>query len=197
MCLMKKREIVIKEIEGETVYFFETVNSTMEIAEEFIEEEKKGIIVARTQKRGRGRYGRKWVSPEGGLYFSWILEEKDGYRNFLSELVSFTLAETLEKFGIKKCGIKFPNDIMIDNKKIGGILLEKVGKYYIIGIGVNVNNEVGNIIEGAVSMKEITGREIEKEEVLKVFIRFFKKNETEFEKNLRVYLNKWSEYLIK
>lgn len=187
----------LKKIEGENIYFFEIVNSTMEIARDFVKKNKKGIIVSFQQEKGRGRYGRKWFSPEGGLYFSWIMEERQNHKYYMVELVSYSLLETIESFNIKRCGIKFPNDIIVNKKKIAGILLEKVGKYYIIGIGVNVNNEIEKKVEGAISMKEITGREIEIKEVLKAFIKNLKENEVKFKNNLKLYLNKWSEYLIK
>ncbi|MCD6407822.1 biotin--[acetyl-CoA-carboxylase] ligase [bacterium] len=189
--------VILKKIGGENIYFFEVVDSTMEIARDFIKENKKGIIVSSRQEKGRGRYGRRWFSPEGGLYFSWIIEEREKHKYYLTELVSYSLLKTIESFGIPGCGIKFPNDIIVNGKKIAGVLLEKLGKYYIIGIGVNVNNEIEKKVEGAVSMKEITGREIEKEEVLEIFIRSVKENEMKFERNLKFYLNKWSEYLIK
>ena len=182
-----------KFINGEKVYFFDELTSTMDLANKFITQNKNGIVVAKKQTKGRGRYGRKWYSEEGGLYFSFI--EKNGGNKFLSEIVSSSIVKTLQEYGIN-CKIKFPNDIIYKSKKIAGILIEKKGKIYIIGIGINVNNEINGEING-ISMKEILKREVEIEKVLEKFLIQYKLNREGFQKNKKFYLKKWSDFLQK
>ena len=182
-----------KFINGEKVYFFDELTSTMDLANELIKQNKNGVIVAKKQTEGRGRYGRKWYSEEGGLYFSFI--EKNGENEFLSETVSFSIVKTLLEYGIN-CKIKFPNDIIYKSKKIAGILIEKKEEIYIIGIGINVNNYINEEING-ISMKEILKREVKVEKVLEKFLIQYKLNREEFQKNKKIYLKKWSDFLQK
>ncbi|MBN1445606.1 MAG: biotin--[acetyl-CoA-carboxylase] ligase [Candidatus Omnitrophica bacterium] len=183
-----------KEICGIPVYIFGSVSSTMEEAEKLLAKGKNGIICAEEQFEGRGRYGRKWFSPPGGLYFSWILEE-GRFSLFLSEILSLSIVESLQTYGIS-CRIKLPNDIITSGRKISGILILKKQGVYIAGVGINVNNAAGDGRE-RVSMKEIAGRPVEKHEVLESFIRAFLAYKKAFSENPEAYLQKWSNYLIK
>ena len=182
-----------KFINGEKVYFFDELTSTMDLANKLITQNKTGVVVAKKQTEGRGRYGRKWDSAEGGLYFS-IIEETIKTEH-LSEIISLSIVETIKEYGIN-CKIKFPNDIIYRNKKIAGILIEKKGEIYIIGIGINVNNYINEEING-ISMKEILKREVKVEKVLEKFLIQYKLNREGFQKNKKFYLKKWSDFLQK
>ncbi len=181
------------EIEGIPIYRFNSVGSTMDVAGEYAEKGMTGIVLAEKQESGRGRYGRRWLSAPGGLYFSFIIRAEGGFP--LSELTSLGIVKTLESFGIS-CKIKLPNDIISDKKKVAGILIVKKGTVYITGIGINVNNEVADTAERT-SMKQIFGRPVEKEEVLKRFVKTFLALKGEFTKDLQSSLKNWSGYLIK
>lgn len=95
-------------------------------------------ILAAAQSNGRGRYRRKWVSHHGNLYISFIYKcpERDAR---LSYRVAIAVAETIASFGIHPT-IKWPNDIMVDGKKIAGILIEYSGDFVVVGVGINVNS---------------------------------------------------------
>lgn len=95
------------------------------------------IICAAAQSAGRGRYRRKWVSHHGNLYASFIFScaERDPR---LSYAVAVAIADTLAAYGISP-QIKWPNDILVDGKKISGVLIEYSGRFVIIGIGINVH----------------------------------------------------------
>ncbi|MCM8777668.1 MAG: biotin--[acetyl-CoA-carboxylase] ligase [Candidatus Omnitrophica bacterium] len=193
---MKKiEEKTCEEMEGIPVYFFGSIISTMDVAEDFLRKGKTGIVVAEEQVAGRGRYGRKWFSPPGGLYLSWILKEESLYPLFLSEIISLSVVETLRDFGID-CRIKLPNDIITGGKKIAGILIVKKDKWYITGIGINVNNPVEDIGQ-QVSIKDITGKEADNKKVLEQFIKVFLQYRKEFYTDSSRPLKQWSEYLIK
>lgn len=98
----------------------------------------KTIVMAVTQTAGRGRYRRKWISQPGNLYASFIykIEERDPK---LSYAVGVAVANTLMKFGLNP-QIKWPNDVLIDGKKISGILIEYVKNFVIVGVGINIQN---------------------------------------------------------
>ena len=96
------------------------------------------VIMAMAQSAGRGRYRRTWVSHHGNLYVSFIYnaDERDPR---LSYVVAVAVAETLISFGIHP-KIKWPNDILIDGKKVCGILIEYAGHFVIVGIGINIKS---------------------------------------------------------
>ncbi len=184
--------MVEKIIAGEKVYFYYEVSSTMDIAKKLLKDGKKGIIVAQKQTKGRGRYGKYWLSDEGGLYFSMIIE-KNVVSDFLSEIISISLVETIKTFGII-CKIKFPNDIIYKGKKVSGILIERDNNKYIAGIGVNINNKIDNF---GISMREILKKEININNFLENFLNIFKATEKKFFENKENCLKKWSEFLLK
>jgi len=183
-----------EEICGVSVYFFERVSSTMDEAGEFLKKGKTGIICAGEQINGRGRYGNRWLSRPGGLYFSWILKE-EAYSVFLSEIISLSIAESLETYGIS-CKIKLPNDIIASGRKISGILILKKEGFYIAGVGINVNNDTGDGRE-RISMKEIAGMPVDKKGVLENFIKTFLAYKKAFSEDSCNSLQKWSKYLKK
>lgn len=189
------KERICKEIEGIPVYYFGNVISTMDVAEHLLKDGKTGIVVAEKQEAGRGRYGRKWFSPAGGLYLSWILREETLYPLFLSEMISLSIVITLKHFGVN-CRIKLPNDIITDGKKIAGILIVKKSDRYIVGVGINVNNPVEDK-EHQVAMKDVIGEGVDKSIVLEQFIRTFQKVKEEFYKSSGSSLKSWGGYLIK
>ena len=104
------------------------------------------ICMAEQQTAGRGRRGREWVSPYGqNIYLSLALPFSGGAQRLegLSLLVGLVLVETLEASGFKGCALKWPNDVLLDGRKLAGILIEIAGDLTsdcvaIIGVGVNV-----------------------------------------------------------
>lgn len=121
------------------VISFDKIPSTQTTAQELISEHRAGdhsIVVAAAQSAGRGRYRRKWVSHHGNLYASFIYacEERDAR---LAYAVAIAVADTLFSFGIVPT-IKWPNDILVDDKKISGILIEYFGRFVVVGIGINI-----------------------------------------------------------
>lgn len=102
------------------------------------------VCLSETQTRGRGRRGNQWVSPDAGnIYFSmcWCFEEVTEHWSLLGLLVGLAVADTLHEFGLRQHGLKWPNDIFWQDRKLGGILLEsqdQSGKV-VVGIGLNIN----------------------------------------------------------
>ena len=119
---------------------YDKIPSTQTAAQELIAAHKAAdhtVIVAAAQSDGRGRFRRKWVSHHGNLYASFIYAcpERDPR---LAYSVAVAVADTLVSYGIIPT-IKWPNDILVDGKKISGILIEYYGRFVIVGIGINID----------------------------------------------------------
>ena len=115
------------------------ISSTQDFAYDLIATGKatnKTVVTATAQTAGRGRYRRTWVSRTGNLYASFIYKMPE--RNpKLSYAVAVAIAETLIYFGVEP-KIKWPNDILVDGKKICGVLIEYAQNFVIVGIGINI-----------------------------------------------------------
>lgn len=115
------------------------------------------VIVAERQTAGRGRRGRKWVSPFAeNIYYSLVLRMDGGMRQLegLSLVVGLAVLSALRGLGISNAGLKWPNDVLVANKKIAGILLELVGDpadvcHVVLGIGINVNMKLAKEVDQA------------------------------------------------
>ena len=115
------------------------------------------VILAERQTAGRGRRGRKWVSPFAeNIYYSLVLRMDGGMRQLegLSLVVGLAVLSALRAVGVSDAGLKWPNDVLVSNKKIAGILLELVGDpadvcHVVLGIGINVNMRVASEVDQA------------------------------------------------
>ncbi len=157
----------------------EAVSSTQDYAKRLAAEgaPEGTVVVARIQERGRGRLGRRWLSPEGGLWFSLILRPSCAPARVsgLTLLAAVSVTEAINAKTSVNAGIKWPNDILIGGKKLGGILTEmtaamNVVDYVVLGVGLNVNVETAefphDLLMPATSLKEETGRESDLDEIL-------------------------------
>ena len=118
---------------------FDKISSTQDLAHDLIAHgtaTNKTVVMALAQSAGRGRYRRTWVSHHGNLYASFIYKiyERDPK---LSYAIAVAIAETLISFGMVP-QIKWPNDVLIDGKKISGVLIEYAQNFVIVGIGINI-----------------------------------------------------------
>ncbi|WP_342654359.1 bifunctional biotin--[acetyl-CoA-carboxylase] ligase/biotin operon repressor BirA [Pseudomonas sp. F3-2] len=132
------------------------------------------LVLAEQQTAGRGRRGRKWVSPFAeNLYYSLAVRIEGGMRQLegMSLLVGLALVETLRELGVAKAGLKWPNDILVGDRKLAGVLLELTGDpadvcHVIIGVGVNVNMRSANEVDQAwTSMAIELGRMLDRNQV--------------------------------
>jgi BirA family biotin operon repressor/biotin-[acetyl-CoA-carboxylase] ligase len=99
------------------------------------------VIVAKTQTRGRGRRGNAWHSPNGGLWCSLVLrpELKEDELWGLTAVAALSAAGGIRDLTGLSAGIKWPNDLYLDGKKLGGIMAESSGGAVVVGIGLNAN----------------------------------------------------------
>jgi len=125
---------------------FKIVNSTNDLAIRIIKNtnNRAGIVIAEKQKKGRGKYGNKWTSFKGNLFVS-IFFPIDRIKLSLRDLTKVNclmVKKLLSIFYKKKISIKKPNDLLINDMKISGILQESLSKsgetFIIVGIGVNL-----------------------------------------------------------
>ena len=125
---------------GYKVLSFDKISSTQAYAHDMIAHGKASdhmVIVAAAQYAGRGRYRRKWISHHGNLYASFIFNSAERDPR-LSYAIAVAIAETLISYGVSPL-IKWPNDILVNNAKISGVLIEYAGRFVIVGIGINVH----------------------------------------------------------
>ena len=158
------------------------------------------VIVADRQTKGRGRKGRKWVSQEGGLYFSFLLDPKR-YKELiqLPLILGYALSRALEGLSGVSFKLKWPNDVYSENKKVSGILCELYRGKLIVGIGVNLNQKSipEEIKERATSLYIITGREINRKEALLKILGNISENLKAFEeKGFKAFKEKIEEKLL-
>lgn len=164
------------------IHCFKQVNSTMDIARDMA---RKGcphfaVIIADRQRKGRGRLKRSWLSDSGGLYFTVVLRPliPPVFSPRINLCASLTLARTLESaFGVP-AAVKWPNDVLVGDKKISGMLSEMEAEadrvaYINVGVGINVNNDPSPLEPGAVSLKEILGRTVSRKNLLSRFLDAF------------------------
>ncbi len=126
---------------GYKVLSFDKISSTQTYAHDMIANgtaTDHTVICAAAQYAGRGRYRRKWVSHHGNLYASFIFKSPERDPR-LAYAVAVAIIDTLASYGIDAT-IKWPNDILIDGKKVSGVLIEYAGRFVIVGIGINVNS---------------------------------------------------------
>ena len=117
-------------------------------------EEDGTVIISRVQEKGRGRFDRIWESPDGGVYFSIILKPNcSAEKTTLLPLVAaLAISKTINCYNLDS-KIKWPNDVIINGKKIAGILIESEAeeknlKHVVLGIGINLNIDVSYFSEG-------------------------------------------------
>lgn len=178
---------------GREILFFDKIDSTNTKAKEFSNMGKNQgtIIIADEQTKGRGRLGKSWSSPKGeGIWMSIILkpeiEPKEATK--LTQIAAAAVWEGLNKIGIET-KIKWPNDIVLNGKKVCGILTEMSGeqnklKYIIVGIGINVNTDSSKfpeeILNSATSLKVETGKRIKRETLIAMILNSFENLYEEF-----------------
>lgn len=122
---------------GSKIYRFDEIDSTNEYAKSLIKQAPEGaVVLADRQTAGRGRLGKNWYSPDGGLWMSVILRPPE--MSLMSVIGGIAICEALSCYGVLAV-IKWPNDILLNEKKIAGILTEIIDDSVILGIGINLN----------------------------------------------------------
>lgn len=176
--------------------YFHEISSTMDAAREIAEAGESGIVVAERQSSGRGRLGRNWESESGGLWLTLALRAQIPLKKafLLTYLSSVATVEALKRTYYVNAKVKWPNDVLLDGKKVGGILLEIKAEvdllsHALIGIGININNRVADkrFEMPAISVSEFLGRKLMRLPLLKNLLERFEELFLEEE----LILDKW------
>lgn len=168
------------------------------------------FVVADYQSKGKGRNDRVWSSEEGqNLTFSFLIKDQNLLKKYsaLSIISAVEVAKSLEEYQIKGVSIKWPNDVLINDKKVCGILLEgQILEYLVIGVGLNVNQKIfpDGLRRPATSLslemnKSFDIKEIEKELFSNIVNDYVSLNENsflEYFRNHNYLLNKRVRVLI-
>lgn len=190
---------------GKTIYYYETLPSTMDRAMDLaLNGVPEGtLVIAEGQTKGRGRMGRLWLSSKyKGIYFSLIIKPKilPQQAPVLTLISAVAICEGLKhELGVG-VQIKWPNDILLNNKKIGGILTELSAEMdivhaIIVGVGINVNNEKKTLPDSASSLREIIGYRANRLRLLQSILSCFEQRYLQFQKQgVASILNKWRHY---
>ena len=180
------------DIFGKNIYCYEEVDSTNTVLRKLSEEGActGTLVTCESQSAGRGRRGRIWVSPEGtNIYMSLLVkpEFNPEKSRMLTLVMALSVCKAIEKSTGLKSEIKWPNDIVVNNKKVTGILTEMIlnkdkGPFVIIGTGINVNQKdfPDEIKEMATSLKLESGKEENREEITALAMNFFEEIYNEF-----------------
>lgn len=197
------KEYLDTDFVGRNIYHFDELDSTNSYAKSVAEQlEGEGhVIITEKQINGRGRLGRQWISQNNkGIWMSIILKPKiDIYDvSKITQVAAASVNKAINNLDIHSL-IKWPNDIIINNKKVCGILTEmnseiNIINYIIVGIGINVNHDDGDFSEEikdiATSLKIQTHNKIKRNELVAKILNYFEEYYKEFvQGNFGVTLN--------
>jgi BirA family biotin operon repressor/biotin-[acetyl-CoA-carboxylase] ligase len=158
---------------GHKLYYLDTIDSTNEYAKKLIKDAPEGtVVLADEQTDGKGRFGKQWYSPKGGIWMSVILQPAS--ISLVSITAGVAVCQALHMSGVLT-GLKWPNDIVFNHKKIGGILTEIVDEKVIVGIGLNLNirNFPAKLKDVASSVFLETKKHLEKKMVYDIVCKKF------------------------
>lgn len=193
---------------GKELLFFDEVNSTNEVA---MQKGAKGlaeglVVLSEGQTHGKGRLGRTWVSPENvNIYMSVLLRPDISPQNapVLTMMSAISTARAIKEVTGLEATIKWPNDILIDQKKVSGILTEMNAEqerinYAVAGIGINVNMKREDFPDDlrmpATSLAECLGKRVDRMNLLLTLIKILEQDYEELKNNgIKSIFRRWSE----
>ncbi|MDD5065865.1 MAG: biotin--[acetyl-CoA-carboxylase] ligase [bacterium] len=171
------------------VFYFKTIDSTNDHAFRISSRYRNNfIVVADKQTDGRGRFNRIWFSPaRENIYFSLFIQEPVLDHNDLSILTAQTMLKVLQSYK-RSLQIKWPNDIICDQKKVSGLLIENQvsqGRIQasVIGVGINCFTNflrIGELKGRAVSLRDLTDKPLSREKIFNDCVSLFEKQYLDF-----------------
>ncbi|MBQ2353643.1 MAG: biotin--[Methanobrevibacter sp.] len=178
---------------GKNLFIYNEVNSTNTLAK-FLSAngaENGSVVISEKQTAARGRSGKAWESPLGGVWLSIILTPNVDHSKLplITLATGVAVAKTLEKIGVENPEIKWPNDIMINGKKVCGILTEAIAKFntienIIIGVGIDANLNLDDfpeeLKEGTTTLETELGRKGDENLLIRLFLEEFEKISDQF-----------------
>ena len=183
-------------------YNYKTLDSTNNKARDLA---KKGehdvVVIAGRQTKGRGRFEREWFSEPGGLYMTVALKIQDADKiKYLTFIASLAVSKTIRNLTKLNALVKWPNDVLIGDKKICGILTETIlgrTNYALIGIGANINQKTfpGSIYHKTTSLLIETNKKYDIKKISSLIIKEFGKLYNHYnKKNYKKITDEWKKY---
>jgi BirA family biotin operon repressor/biotin-[acetyl-CoA-carboxylase] ligase len=171
-------------LRGSKIHYYSKISSTMDIARQ---KARNGcpdftVVIAERQDRGRGRLDRSWHSAQGGVYLTVVL--RPSISPVLSPRIGFaaslSMVQTLRNLHGIDAKVKWPNDILVAERKVSGMLAEMEAetdriRFINIGIGLNVNNDPTPVEPKAISLRELMGRSISRKKLVAQFLDRFER----------------------
>ena len=193
------------KIIGREIHHYDSVSSSMDIAMDLAMKGcGEGVVVCvEGQYKGRGRLGRFWSSPKNrGIYLSIILRPdiSPAESPKLTLLSAVGVCQAVRKITKLGCLIKWPNDLIVNNKKVGGILTEMnaemdLVKFVVVGIGVNVNTPESLLPPKVTSLKEQLGDRISRIELTREILKSIENEYILFQKEgFKPIVRKWKKF---
>jgi BirA family biotin operon repressor/biotin-[acetyl-CoA-carboxylase] ligase len=190
---------------GRCLIYLPSVSSTMDVARhQAVEGAAHGTtFVAGKQENGKGRLNRRWVSPDGGVYVSVILYLPQELIPALTMIASLAVSDCISEVSGVRSDIKWPNDILINGKKVSGILASSgnsasKGRYAVVGIGINANMDLylePELADIATSLLSVTGKQVSRLNVICGLLLSFERRYTAAEAGEPLW-QEWRERLI-
>ena len=190
-----KRDEISKNLNtkyiGKDIYIFNEVMSTNTIAK-FLSMNGVGngaVVISEKQTKARGRSGKNWESPLGGVWLSIILNINHSKIPLITLATGVAVENTLKRIGVKNAEIKWPNDILIHGKKVCGILTEAITSFntiesVIIGVGIDANISIENfpeeLRENMTTLNDEIGEKVDENLLIKLFLEEFEKISEQF-----------------
>lgn len=189
------------------IYHFDEIGSTNDVAKIYaVKGAPEGtLFVAEKQVKGKGRLGRKWVSPSGGIWFSVILRPEispiDASK--ITIIAGIAVAEAIRDETGLDARIKWPNDVLIEGRKVAGILTEMSAEadkvnFVVVGIGVNANLDLSvfpkELQKKMITLREAMGHEADRVILLKSILKKFEAAYFSFKRgNFKKILSDWKD----
>lgn len=189
-----------------TIDINDSINSTNQFLLDQVKTGAKSgyVCIAEHQRQGRGRRGRQWQSPFGtNLYFSllWSFNKDPAEIAGLSLIMGVAIIRTLHKFGAKDIGLKWPNDVLWQQRKLGGVLVEIVAESHsqtqvVIGVGINLNMPSEIVIDQPwVDLQTLIGHRPPRNQIMGELLNEIIQVLEAFDKNgLKSFLQEWEQY---
>ena len=194
---------------GRSILFSREVDSTNKWAKELATygAGEGTVVIAETQTKGRGRLDREWISPTGGLWFSLILRPNLSPTEAVSLtfVAGLAVTEVLREMFDLRAETKWPNDVLVNGRKICGVLAEmnttgETVNFVVVGVGVNVNFDVENVFpeqlkKVATSLEKELGRKVKLEKLFRALLeRLENLYELFIKEGFNLILEEWKNY---
>lgn len=198
---------------GREIHHYSTIDSTQDLAIRLAENNalEGTVVVAEKQRKGRARIGRRWAAPEGGIWLSTILRPKipTAESTIIPLVAALAVGNAIRKECKLDARLKWPNDVIINGKKVSGILAEMSCEadrvnYVVIGIGINANVNVKKLEKtikgtegyyGATSLMKEIGREVDRVKLTQRILSELEETYLELEEEgSDMIIRKWKEH---